>query len=150
MRPISKSSIGVLIADDSPGFCRVIATLLQNERSTHIVGVVGNMEDALHLAVEYTPDVLLLDLHLEDLGGRDPLSVKIGFLSCVRHIVAMSTRCDEEELQFSQLYGAARLVDKFFLSEQLIPSLRSCGQPKRPLALKPSRRQPPSQNRFAS
>jgi two-component system, NarL family, response regulator DegU len=150
MRFVPKSSIGVLIADDSAAFCRLIATMLQAERSAHIVGVAGNLEDALHLAVEYTPDVLLLDLHLDDLAGHDPQSVKIGFLSCVRNIIAMSTRTDDEESQFSQLYGASRLIDKFFLSEQLIPSIRSCGPPKRPLALRQSRRQAPPLTRFAS
>ena len=125
MRYVPKSSIGVLIADDSAAFCRLIATMLQAEPSTHIVGIAGNLEDALHFAAEYTPDVLLLDLHLDDLAGHDPLSVKVGFLSAVRHVVAMSTRTDLEERQFAQLYGAARLVDKFFLSEQLLPAIRS-------------------------
>jgi DNA-binding NarL/FixJ family response regulator len=150
MRYVQRYSIGVLIVDDSAAFCRLIATLLQTEHSTHIVGIAGNLEDALHFAVEYTPDVLLLDLHLDDLVGHDPLSVKIGFLSCVRHVIAMSTRADEEERQFAQVYGASRLIDKFFLSEQLIPTIHSCGHPKRPLIPKPTRRQPPEQNRFAS
>jgi|HubBroStandDraft_6_1064221.scaffolds.fasta_scaffold616812_1 DNA-binding NarL/FixJ family response regulator len=151
MRPIPKPSIGVLIADDSAAVCKLITHLLQRERSTHIVGVAGNLEVALHLAVEYTPDVLLLDLHLDDLVGHDPLSVKIGFLSSVRHIVAMSTRSDDEERQFAQLYGASRLVDKFFLSEQLISTILSCGRPERPLAATPPRRrQHHALNRWAS
>jgi DNA-binding response OmpR family regulator len=150
MRPISKSSIGVLIADDSAAFCRLIATMLQSESSTHIVAIAGNLDDALHFGVEYTPDVLLLDLHLDDLAGHDPLSVKIAFLSCVRNIIAMSTRTDEEERQFAQLYGASRLVDKFFLSEQLIPTIRSCAQPKRPLSATPPRRQRQAPTRWAS
>ncbi|HEX3120354.1 MAG TPA: response regulator [Candidatus Acidoferrum sp.] len=150
MRPVSKSSIGVLIADDSAAFCRLIATLLQSESSTHIVGIAGNLDDALHFAVEYTPDVLLLDLHLDDLAGHDSLSVKIGFLSCMRNIIAMSTRTDEEERQFAQLYGASHLIDKFFLSEQLIPTIRSCGQRKRPLSLTPTRRQRQAPSRWAS
>ncbi len=149
MRSVTKPSIGVLIADDSAPVCKLIAHLLQRERSTHIVGVAANLEDALHLAVEYTPDVLLLDLYLDDLAGHDPLSVKIGFLSSVRHIIAMSTRSDEEERQFAQVYGAARLIDKFFLSEQLIPTILSFGHPKRPLASARSHR-PATQSRFAS
>lgn len=149
MPSVTKSSIGVLIADDSAPVCKLIVHLLQRQRSTHIVGVAANLEDALHLAVEYTPDVLLLDLHLDDLAGRDPLSVRIGFLSSVRHIIAMSTRSDEEERQFAQVYGAARLIDKFFLSEQLIPTILSCSRPKRPLAPAQSRR-PTPQSRFAS
>jgi DNA-binding NarL/FixJ family response regulator len=147
MRPISKSSIGVLIADDSTAFCRLIVQMLQRERSVHIVGAAGSVEDALHLAVEYTPDVLLLDLYLDDLADRDPLTVRIGFLSCVRHIIAMSTRTDEEERQFAQLYGATRLLDKFWLSERLVPSILGCGFAKRPMV---APRQQAALNRFAS
>jgi DNA-binding response OmpR family regulator len=150
MRPLTKPSIGVLIADDSIAFCRVIATLLQKERFTHIVGIAGNLEDALHFAVQYTPDVLLLDLHLDDLAGHDPVSVKIGMLSCVRSIIAMSTRTDEEERQFAQLYGASCLVDKFFLSDQLIPSIRSLDHPKRPLSATQPRRRSTPVSRLAS
>jgi DNA-binding NarL/FixJ family response regulator len=149
MRYVPKSSIGVLIADDSVAFCGLIVHMLQRERSVHIVGVAGNLEDALHFAVEYSPDILLLDLHLEDLSGHDPLTVKLGFLGCVRHIIALSTRSDEEERQFAEIYGAVRLVDKFLLREQLVPSVLSCGRPKRPLS-PASPRRPALLNRFAS
>jgi CheY-like chemotaxis protein len=149
---ISKSSIGVLIVDDSIAFCRLISQLVQADRSTHIVGIAGNLEDALQLATEYTPDVLLLDLHLDDLAGHDPLAIKIGLLSCVRHIVAMSTRADEEERQFAQVYGAGRLVNKFFLSEQLVPAILSRGKFKRgmPVTASRVRRQGPTMTRIAS
>jgi two-component system, NarL family, response regulator DegU len=149
MRHIPKSSIGVLVVDDSIAFCRLIAHLLQGERSTHIVGVAGNLEDALNLALQYTPDVLLLDLHMDDLAGNHPLSVKIGFLSCVRHMIAMSTRTDEEERQFAQIYGASHLLDKFFLSEQLVPSILSCGHLKNHLS-QLSPRHPAPHSRLAS
>jgi two-component system, cell cycle response regulator CtrA len=149
MRYVPKSSIGVLIADDSATICKLIVQLMQRERSMHIVGVAGTLDETLHLAVEYTPDVLLLDLHLDDLVGHDPLRVKIGLLSCVRHIVAMSTRTDEQERQLALGYGAGRLIDKFFLSEQLVASILACGYGKRPL-LPPRQRHHQPQNRIAS
>ena len=133
MRHVPKSSIGVLIADDSAAICKLIVHLLQMERSVHLVGVAGTLEGALHLAVEYTPDILLLDLHLEELDLRNPQRVRIGLLSCVRHIIGMSTRSDEQERQLAQSYGAAHLIDKFWLSEQLIPSVIGCATTKRPL-----------------
>lgn len=133
MRFVPKSSIGILIADDSTTICKLIVQLLQKERSVHLVGVAGTLDDALHLAAEYTPDVLLLDLHLDDLIAHDPLRIKVAFLSCVRHVIAMSTRSDEQERQLAQTYGAARLVDKFWLSEQLVASILGCGFGKRPL-----------------
>ncbi len=146
---VPNSSIGVLIADDSAAFCRLIARMLQVERSTHIVGIAGNLEDALHLAIEHTPDVLLLDLHLDDLAGHDPLSVKIAFYGCVRHVVAMSTRTDDEERQFAQVYGSALLIDKFFLSEQLVPCIQACAPLNHPSGPRPPRRPTPL-NRFVS
>src|ERR1700760_708549 len=91
------STIGLLVADDSSAICRLIVQLLSSERSIHFVGIASTLEDTLHLAAASPPDVLLLDLHLDDLLPQNPLAVKIGLLSCVRHIVAMSTRCDEQE-----------------------------------------------------
>jgi DNA-binding NarL/FixJ family response regulator len=149
MRFVPRSSIGVLIADDSATICKLIVQLMQKERSMYIVGVASTLDETLHLAAEYTPDVLLLDLHLDDLVGHDPLRVKIGLLSCVRHVIAMSTRSDEQELQLAQSYGASRLVDKFFLSEQVVPSIRTCRFGKRPL-MPPRAPQKLSQSRFAS
>lgn len=137
MRPVPKSSTGVLIVDDNVPFCRIMAHLLRAEPSTHIVGIAGKLDDALHFALQYTPDVLLLDLHMTDLAGRDPISVRLGLFSCVRHIIALSTRTDEEERQFAQLYGASHLVDKSFLSEQLVPSVLSCRHLNRELSPTP-------------
>ncbi len=116
MRHVPNSSIGVVIADDSAPICKLIAQLLQGARSLHLVGVAGTLEETLYLAAEYTPDVLLLDLHLDGLLPQDPLRIKIGLLSCVRHVIAMSTRSDEQEQQLARSYGAVRLVDKFWLS----------------------------------
>jgi chemotaxis response regulator CheB len=149
MRYVPKSSIGVLVADDSATICKLIVQLMQKEPSIHIVGVAGTLDETLHLAVECTPDVLLLDLHLDELALHDPLRVKIALLSCVRHIVAMSTRTDEQERQLAQSYGAARVIDKFWLSEQLIASILGCGFGRRPL-MPPRPRPHQSLNRLAS
>ena len=149
MRYVPRCSIGVLVADDSTTICKLIVQLLRKERSIHIVGVAGTLDETLHLAVEYTPDVLLLDLHLDELAIHDPLRVKIALLSCVRHIIAMSTRTDEQEHQLAQSYGAARVVDKFWLSEQLVSSILGCGFGKRPL-MPPRHRLHQPLSRFAS
>jgi DNA-binding NarL/FixJ family response regulator len=125
MRSIPKSSLRVLIADDSVTICKLIAQLLNRERSVHIVGVAATAEGALHLAARWTPDILLLDLHLDELPAHDPISVRVGFLSCVRHIIALSTRTDEREQQLARSYGATRIVNKFWLSEELVPSIVS-------------------------
>jgi DNA-binding NarL/FixJ family response regulator len=148
MRPIPKSSIGILIADDSVAICRLIAQLLRRERSIHIVGVAGTAEGALHLAAECSPDILLLDLHLDELPARDPISVRVGFLSCVRHIIALSTRTDEREHQLARNYGATRIINKFWLSEELVPSILSCGSSTR--SIKPAHKPAPPLSHFAS
>jgi DNA-binding response OmpR family regulator len=147
MRSVPKSSIGILIADDSAAICKLIVQLLQREPSIHIVGVAATVGEALHLAMEYTPDILLLDLHLDELAAHDPLRLRVGFLSAVRHIVGMSTRTDEQERLLARSYGAVRLVNKFWLSEQLVPSILGCGFLKRPTIAKHS---PLRLDRFAS
>jgi DNA-binding NarL/FixJ family response regulator len=131
MRHVPKSSIGVLVADDSTTICKLIAQLLQREKSIHIVGVAGTLDDTLHLAAEFTPDILVLDLHLDEMSLHEATRVKIALLSCVRRIVCTSTKTDAQEFQLAQSYGAACLVDKFWLSEQLVGSILACSDSKR-------------------
>jgi CheY-like chemotaxis protein len=143
------SSVRVLIADDSPTMRKLIRQILEDEPFVQVVGDVGALDEALEMAADKCPDILLLDLHLSELASFAPARIRIGFLSFVRHILAMSTRSDTQEQDAAASYGASRLLDKFWLMEQLVPAILSCTRVKKP-ARPPLRRSQHPSVRLAS
>lgn len=62
-------SIRVLIAEDFPLVADGIAAALERDPQIAIVGIAGDGREALRRAQELVPDVMLVDLHMPELGG---------------------------------------------------------------------------------
>jgi DNA-binding NarL/FixJ family response regulator len=61
--------IRVLIADDHATFTRAAATLLGAIGDIDVVGTAATGKEAVRLALDLQPDVVLMDLHMPDLNG---------------------------------------------------------------------------------
>jgi two-component system, NarL family, nitrate/nitrite response regulator NarL len=71
--PHARERIRILIADGDAMFRAGCRRLLESEPDFDILGDVGNGVDAVRLAFDLRPDVLLLDLSIPDLGALDVL-----------------------------------------------------------------------------
>ena len=143
MLSVPEAHIEVLVADGSPIMRKLVSQLLGQEPLIRVVGNAGTVNEALSLVADLAPDVMLLDLNLNELDEYPPSLIKIGFLSCVRHIVAMSTRQDAEEQSLARSYGAVQLLDKFWLAERLIPTIVGCNESfRKPLSSRRARTVP--------
>jgi len=65
--------IRVLIADDFPLVREGIATALGQDSAIEVVALAATGREALELAEELEPDVLILDLRMPDMGGLEVL-----------------------------------------------------------------------------
>nr|WP_086981195.1 response regulator [Vibrio aphrogenes] len=63
----------VLLVDDHPLMRRGIGQLLSLENCFEVIGEASNGVDALALANELTPDLILLDLNMKGMSGLDTL-----------------------------------------------------------------------------
>ena len=63
------SRISVLIVDDHRMFAESLSRLLADEPGISVLGVAGNVRDALELVATHRPQVLLLDYELPDGDG---------------------------------------------------------------------------------
>lgn len=63
--------IRVLIADDHPFFRDGLRVLLEATPDTDLIGEATNGDEAVVLAVEHTPDVVLMDLRMPGTGGAE-------------------------------------------------------------------------------
>ncbi len=63
----------VLIADTSEEFRAILVDALQNEEGLDVVGQTNDGQEAIRLAQELTPDILVMDLVLGHVDGFDVL-----------------------------------------------------------------------------
>lgn len=67
-------STTVLVVDDAPDIRLILRLALDSGGDFDVVGEAATGEDAVRLAAEHHPDVIVLDLGLPDLAGRDLLT----------------------------------------------------------------------------
>lgn len=66
--------ISILLVDDHPMLRQGVAQLIELEQGLAVVGQAGSGEEALDLALELDPDMILLDLNMKGMGGIETLS----------------------------------------------------------------------------
>ncbi|MEE9102261.1 two-component system response regulator NarL [Pseudomonas sp. QE6] len=63
----------ILLVDDHPMMRKGVVQLLEFEDDLQVVGEAGSGEEALRLAAELEPDMILLDLNMKGMTGLDTL-----------------------------------------------------------------------------
>ena len=63
----------ILIADTSEEFRSVLAEALESEEGLEVIGITADGQEAVRLAAEKEPDILVMDLVLERMDGFDVL-----------------------------------------------------------------------------
>jgi response regulator of citrate/malate metabolism len=66
--------IGVLVVDDDFMVARIHARFVEQTDGFEVVGTAHTGTDALRLVAELAPDLVLLDVHLPDVGGLEVLA----------------------------------------------------------------------------
>ena len=64
----------ILLVDDHPMMRKGVIQLLEFEDDLQVVGEAGSGEEALRMAAELEPDMILLDLNMKGMTGLDTLS----------------------------------------------------------------------------
>ena len=69
--PPSGRAVRVLLADDHRLFAESLMTVLSEDERVEVVGIAGNGQEAVELAAELEPDVILMDLKMPVMDGLE-------------------------------------------------------------------------------
>lgn len=106
----------ILIVDDEVGMCLVIKDFLRE--AGHEIAVASNGREAFNLYPQVKPDLLLLDLGLPDVNGRDVLKDVKAKMPQIK-IMIISAYADQKTKDELLNLGADFFLAKPFMPEEL-------------------------------
>ena len=105
-RPAGEAPVRVLIADDHPVFRDGLAALLSAGPGTELSGIAATGTEAVELARQAQPDVVLMDLRMPELGGIEATRAIVADSPHVAVVVL--TMIDDDDSLFAALRAGAR------------------------------------------
>ncbi len=115
--------IRVLLVDDHPIVRAGIRNLLKEEVGIQLVGETGSGQEALSLAADLAPDILILDMELSDIKGMDVAQHLVESGSSAR-ILALSSFDDTEYIRGMLAVGAQGYLIKEEAPQYIVEALR--------------------------
>ena len=116
--------IRILIADDHPMFREGVVQSLASEKDFAIIGQASNGKNAIEMAKELLPDVLLLDITMPDQDGIT-ITKKISAAFPVIRIIMLTASENEDDLMKALKAGARGYVLKGISAKELVKVVRT-------------------------
>ena len=109
----------ILLVDDDPGIHVVVSAILN--KAGHVVISANNGERALHLALSGRPDLIILDVILPGIKGRD-LCKKIKAYEVLKEIpvIFLTAKDSEDEINAEIEAGAIAHLNKPVNPDELL------------------------------
>jgi pilus assembly protein CpaE len=115
--------IRILVVDDIPETREHLAKLLGFESDMEVAGAAESGPEALQLAQQLHPDVVLMDINMPGMDGI-ATSEQLSSLVPSAAIIMMSVQGEADYLRRSMLAGAREFLVKPFSADELTTSIR--------------------------
>lgn len=99
----------ILIVDDEAAALKILREFFEGE--DYLVSTAGNGEEALEIMAEERPDILLLDLRMPRMGGREVIKKARDFNRDL-FILVLTAIQDEKAIDEAKALGADGVVSK--------------------------------------
>jgi len=119
--------IRVVIVDDVPETRENIRRLLQFENDVEVVGIAGTGREAISVAKDVRPDVVLMDINMPDMDGiaaTEAIRRTVYFTQ----IVVLSVQGDPNYMRRAMLAGARDFLTKPPSVDELTSAIRRAGK----------------------
>ncbi len=120
----AEDTIRVLIVDDFAETRENIRKLLQFESDIAVVGAARSGEEAIQIAQETKPDVVLMDINMSDMDGITATEAILQEVPYTQ-IVILSVQSEPDYMRRAMLAGARDFMVKPPSSDELISTIRN-------------------------
>jgi len=122
----SPDKIQVLIVDDIQEARANIRRMLTFEQSVEVIGAAKSGSEAIDMAVELKPDVVIMDINMPDIDGitaTEEIRKKIPHIQ----VVILSVQSDPSYMRRAMLAGARDFLTKPPMIEELAAAVKRAG-----------------------
>jgi DNA-binding NarL/FixJ family response regulator len=125
--------IRLLVVDDDPGFRETVRVLLAQRKGALVLGEAGSGEEALRLAGDLHPDIVLMDLTMPRMNGLEATRLLKARWPAVT-VVITTVHDDDAYRRTALAAGAEAFLVKKTLGVDLWPTLlRIVGKEGQPI-----------------
>jgi len=116
--------IRVLIADDHPVVCLGLLGIINGQPDMAVVGQAKTGHEAVALALQHSPDVILMDLRMPGMGGVEATEV-IRTERPESAVIVLTTYHGDEDIRKALAAGAQSYLLKGMSHLKLLEAIRS-------------------------
>ena len=121
----SKKKLNILLVDDQALFAESLRTYLNNyAEDMNVTGIASNGREAVKMADEYHPDIILMDIRMPEMDGVEAVKV-IRPRHPEMKIIMLSTYHEDELVRSALLAGASGYLLKDISPTELIAAIRA-------------------------
>ena len=116
--------IRILIADDHGVVAEGLKHLVEAQQDMEVVATVGDGREAIRVAKETAPDVVLMDLSMPELNGADATRAVLEHNPKCR-VIVLSMYAEREYVRRALKAGAAGYVVKRSAAKEVVDAIRA-------------------------
>jgi two-component system NarL family response regulator len=126
---MKQSKIKILVADDHPVVRDGIVSIIEFEKDMRVVALAENGVEAVELAKELLPDIILLDLRMPRMDGLEAIA-QIQSLHLPGKVIVLTTFESEQDVHLSLKAGARGYLLKDTCRQTLLDTIRQVHEGK--------------------
>ena len=119
----TQQSVRILVADDHPIFRDGLRKLLEAEKDFTVVGEASDGGEAIEMAQQLKPDVLLLDLAMPRVPGLEAVRQLGNSVEAIK-VILLTAAIEREQIVDALHHGVRGVVLKESATELLLKSIR--------------------------
>jgi DNA-binding NarL/FixJ family response regulator len=135
---ISTTRIRLLIADDHAAVRRGLSQLFARENDIEVVGEASDGGEAVRIAAEQNPDVVLIEVSMRDMSGAEATR-HMRTMSPQSRVVILTSSGDRDSVLEAIDSGAVGYIFKDDGCEELVRAVRSAARGESPLSARAAR-----------